>query len=322
MANLITTVPQDPNIDLNRYLNKYADDDNSNDNPLTISNIDSQYLDMEQLCSFLHNSDDHNSTYEYTSLHLNIQSLPAKFDALKLLICELHENHIDLDFIMLCETFLQDGTDHLFNIPGYNLVSKNRTGTSRGGVAIYVNKKFNFKIRDDLGINFPGTFESIFIEIQCNKLKAIVGEIYRVPNTNEAISLQRYEQIIKKLQYYRNNIIIGTDQNFDYIKIDQHKNIEDLLSIFLTNGLVPTITKPTRITHTSATLIDNIYISLKNKNNVKSAILCSYISDHLPVISCFGNNKPKNKNKQVLIKKRLLTKQTTQIIADTIRNTD
>jgi hypothetical protein len=166
---------------------------------------------------------------------------------------------------MLCETFLKDGTDNHFNIPGYNLVTKNRPGTSRGGVAIYVNKKFNFKIRDDLGINFPGTFESIFIEIQYNKLKAIVGEIYRVPNTNELISIKRYEQILKKLQHYRNNIIIGTDQNFDYIKIDQHKNIEDLLSIFLTNGLVPTITKPTRITHTTATLIDNIYISLKIK---------------------------------------------------------
>ena len=84
MANLNNYVIQDPNIDLNMYVNRYTDDANSNDNPLTLLNIDSQYLDLEQLCSFLQNSDNENTAYDYTSLHLNIQSLPAKFETLKL----------------------------------------------------------------------------------------------------------------------------------------------------------------------------------------------------------------------------------------------
>lgn len=322
MASAISIVPQDPEIDLNTYLNKYAEDEHNVDNPLTASSIDSQYFDLEQLTSFLHNNDNEDTSYEYRSLHLNIQSLPAKFDALKLLIHEFHEKLIELDFIMLCETFLKDETTHHFDIPGYNLVYKNRPGASRGGVAIYVHKKFDFKMRDDLVINIPGTFESIFIEIQNAKFKAIVGEIYRIPNTNEIISIDRYETIIKQLQDYKNTIIIGTDQNFDYIKIDQHKNIEDLLNVFLTNGLVPTITKPTRITHTSATLIDNIYVSIKNKNKLKSAILCTDISDHLPVVTCILQNKRQNNSKQLTIKKRLFTKETTNIIANMIKNTD
>ena len=44
-------------------------------------------------------------------MHLNIQSLSAKFDELKLLIAKLAGKGIDLDVIMLCETFLHSGLD-------------------------------------------------------------------------------------------------------------------------------------------------------------------------------------------------------------------
>ena len=103
------------------------------------------------------------------------------------------------------------------------MVYKNRTTAARGGVAIYINEKYNFIQRDDLAINTPCIFESIFIEIQSNKYNVIVGEIYRVPNTSETNSVKIYDTICKQLQNYNHNIIIGTDQNFDYIKIDQHK---------------------------------------------------------------------------------------------------
>jgi hypothetical protein len=56
---------------------------------------------------------------------------------------------------------------------------------NRGGVAIYINNKHIFKLRDDLAINVAGIFEAIFIEVNSDHLKAAVGEIYCVPNTNE-----------------------------------------------------------------------------------------------------------------------------------------
>ena len=168
----------------------------------------------------------------------------------------------------------------------------------------------------------PRVFESIFIEVDTPKLKAIVGEIYRVPNTNEPNAINMYETTIKQLQHYQHNIIIGTDQNFDYIKIDQHKNTEDLLNTFITNGLIPTITKPTRITHTSSTLIDNIYISINNKVHIKSGILCEYISDHFPIIACVGSTKREKRPKPLRITKRQLNETSIQLIGDKIRNTN
>ena len=51
---------------------EYSSTYNGSDNPLNLMNINSAYFDMEQLCSFL-NTDMQDSTFDYTSLHLNIQ---------------------------------------------------------------------------------------------------------------------------------------------------------------------------------------------------------------------------------------------------------
>ena len=71
---------------------------------------------------------------------------------------------------------------------------------------------------------------------------------------------------------------------------------------FLSNGFIPTITKPTRITHTTAALIDNIYISAKSKD-ISSGILNFDISDHLPIFM-FANSKQKNEPKRTFISKK------------------
>ena len=128
----------------------------------------------------------------------------------------------------------------------------------------------------------------MFVEIQVNTggKNLIVGEIYRVPNTSSQNSIDMYENTIKKVQSCNLNTIIGTDQNFDYLKIDNRKNIQDLFNIFLDNGLFPTVSKPTCIMSNSATLIDNLYISIKYNNTIKSGIICRDISDHLPIFVC------------------------------------
>ena len=72
-----------------------------------------------------------------------------------------------------------------------------------------------------------------------------------------------------------------------------------------TNSLLSNITHPTRITRTSATLIDNIFSNTLG-DNVKSGIITNrLISDHQIIFSCFENiknfHKPKvtKKNNQI-----------------------
>ena len=58
-------------------------------------------------------------------------------------------------------------------------------------------------------------------------------------------------------------------------------NTTDLLNQMNTHCLIPLVSKPTRITDETATLIDNIFISCSN--NCTAGVLISDISDHLPV---------------------------------------
>ena len=245
-------------------------------------------------------------SYNFNCMHLNIQSLSAKFDELKLLLAKLAGKGIDLDVIMFCETFLHSGNENLFNIPLYKLVSRNRSNTSRGGVCIYVKDTIQFEERNDLTIFDEGKFESIFIETTNMRKNIVVGEIYRIPNSNVALSLEYYDKIVSGI---RGNAIIGTDQNFDLLKSISHTATTELLNNFMTHSFLPTINKPTRITHHCATLIDNIYVKIIERNNhLFSGVLLSDLSDHLPVfclVSYYKNNDKSAQNH--IIKHRKLT---------------
>ncbi len=46
--------------------------------------------------------------------------------------------------------------------------------------------------------------------------------MYRAPNTYEKVALKRYAPTIEKGSVANNYMIIGTDQNFDFIKLDVH----------------------------------------------------------------------------------------------------
>ena len=140
--------------------------------------------------------------HEFCSLHINIHSLPAKFDQLKNILARLRDLNILVDFVLLCETFLTESNKDLYQMPGYKMFSLNRTSKSKGGVVVYVHEKYSTVERSDLCVDFEGEFESLLVEIQFTNLKGniVVGEVYRVPGTNEQLSIQRYEQFLGNIE--------------------------------------------------------------------------------------------------------------------------
>jgi hypothetical protein len=280
------------NVDLNDLLNVYNSDDDGTENPLLL-NAESKYYELDDISA----SVPQDASFKYKTIHVNVQSLPDKFDRLKLFLYRLKDEGVIIDFVLLCETFLTTNNADLYQIPGYKFVHKSRLSISRGGVGIYIRHGINFKLRDDIALFHEGEFESIFIETKPAEKSTIVGEIYRVPNTNELQSLIRFETITESLQNINRDVIIGTDQNFDYLKVNSHKNSADLLNQFFSSGLLPCITKPTRITHTTATLIDNIYVKPHREAKLHSGIIIHEFADHLPVFVFSGKvNKKINKD--------------------------
>ena len=183
-------------------------------------------------------------------------------------------------------------------IEGYTLKEYSiRTENHRGGVAIYLRKKLTSIIRADLQFHKDGHYESAFIELVTgvNQKNIIIGEIYRIPGTNEKLFLLALDTLLQKMNDENKELIIGTDQNIDFLKINDNNNASDLLDIILRNKVFPVITRPTRITHSSATLIDNIHISTNLSKNYTSGIILCDISDHCACLLMLTLTKRINK---------------------------
>ena len=274
------------------------DYDGVTDDRMGVLKVDSLYISMNDIKNNLlafRNS-------KYCALHFNIHSLPSKHTELCNMISTLKAHGILVHFILLCETFLTEINADLFPIHGYNFIHNSRRTISRGGVAMYISNDLTYRERGDVCQYIEGQFESIAIEVEgkCGWGNIIVAEVYRVPNTNERISIERYDEMVTSLCSTKCELIIGTDQNFDLMKVHTHQNTSDLLNVLFTVGVLPTILRPTRVTHTSATLIDNIYLKSKHFVNIHSTILVSDISDHYPIITCMGT-KVKDSKKAPLI---------------------
>ena len=129
--------------------------------------------------------------------------------------------------------------------------------------------------------------ECCFIEISYNNKKYIIAGVYRIPNTDINLFLEKFNEIIEPLKNSSEVILLG-DYNINLLNDDIYKNSFELC--LQSNYLVPTILSPTRIATktlqsgeqvTTKTLIDNIII----KPNIthSSGLIESCITDHFPV---------------------------------------
>ena len=135
--------------------------------------------------------------------------------------------------------------------------------------------------------------ESCFIELQAGKTNMLIGSIYRPPNTSSDIFTNTLRATLEQ-RTKTQNIIIGLDHNLDLLKCEVHKPTQTFMEMLYDSNITPTITKPTRITTSSATLIDNILVNVELTGNISSGIIREHISDHLPcynVISGFQTTK-------------------------------
>ena len=87
-------------------------------------------------------------------------------------------------------------------------------------------------------------------------------------------------------------LVLG-DLNENLLKYNEDKQTSEYLDMFLNLGFMPIITKPTRITGHTATLIDHIYTNMPEKL-IKSGLCLADISDHLPVFCTMANTLPTN----------------------------
>ena len=152
-----------------------------------------------------------------------------------------------------------------------------------GGVAILVSNNLWCGLRNDLS-SVLAESECITVDVKLrNGGNCIISSMYHPPNSDIPTFLASYNSLVCAIKKERQKgIIIGLDHNLDFLKSDKHSTINDFIQNNLDFGLIPTITRPTRITKNTAILIDNIFVSQNLCGSYVSSILINDTSDHLP----------------------------------------
>ena len=230
--------------------------------PMEIGNDDSydrcDYLDPDSNADILLNNDS-----DLNIVQLNIRGLISKQGKLCNEI-KGNNNSYMVHVFILNETWVTKANEHMIHIPNYKFICKHRTNKKGGGVGLLVHDKLQFRARNDIRLDYDSDLEYQFIELKSRKRNILVGSMYRPPQSKEKEFLKDYRKLTEIMGHQKDKeIVIGIDHNMDFLKASRHTNTQKFLDYNLEINLLPVITKPTRITDTSATLIDNILISSK-----------------------------------------------------------
>ena len=236
---------------------------------------------------------------ELRVMSLNIRSLSKNIDYVR----ENHNIFTKFDILCFCET--NCNTDNLPNnyndilIDGFHkpfTQNPYRKSNKGGGLAIYVNRRvcdesdlelLDIKLDHNPNLSTTPSCEYMFLKVNIklakskNKKCYIIGNIYRSPSSNPSHFLENLDSLLSSLDRHKNkHLILAGDFNIDLVKYEYELNSQKLIDLTTRYSLIQVITKPTRVTDHSATLIDHIYTN-QIYNMVSSGVITFDISDHL-----------------------------------------
>ena len=254
-----------------------------------VNHLDSASAQVNQLCRY-YSIDEFNQSPISKGLsmfHLNSRSLNKNFNDIADFLSTLHDNFSVIGF---SETWFTNNISPLINIDNYTLVDKHREGKRGGGVCMFVHNKISYKMRDDISV-FDNIMESVFIEISISNRSILIGVLYRPPNGSISDFNNSINNIFNQVTKEKKDCYLMGDFNIDIL----HQNSVEFTNVMYANNFYPLITKPTRVSPTSATLIDNILTNAAYFHS-SCGVLVTDLTDHFPVFCKSYMSPPKEED--------------------------
>ena len=173
-------------------------------------------------------------------------------------------------------------------------------------MAVYVADTLNAEIISSLYLDITGC-ENIWLKMNC--LNIVFGVIYRHPSNNTKLFL---EQLNKNLELLNNaKLYLIGDLNINICSPNKNFSNDaiDFVNMLASYSFFPIISLPTRVTDTSATLIDHI-ITNDCKNSIFPGIIKTDLSDHYPIFCTIDaaarDRTSNNKSKKPIFQRDLI----------------
>ena len=241
----------------------------------------SHYFDLDKLIQTMKSVD---QKTHLSVLNLNARSLIKNFFEFRAIISSFPYL---FDLITVEETWMDNNLEHLVNLENYTLISKHKKKCKEGGgLCIYIRNGLEYKERPDLKCpnDYQDFFDYIFIEVihENPKNNTLVGVLYRTPGASTVDDFSDHlDSILSNLNREKKRLILTGDTNINLLKTSKHSASANYLDMLLGHGMIPKVTVPTRVTHSSATLIDHMFIN--ESPHVKCSLagtLETCMSDH------------------------------------------
>ena len=150
--------------------------------------------------------------------------------------------------------------------------------TRAGGLYILSSISFNLLGKNQLSnvgcedlwvsLNFPGVQRTVVIAV-----------IYRHPRSDSNAFIETLNNKLGEIDCNKNDFYLMGDINLNISESDCSSSSINYLSMLESNGVFQLITKPTRVTKNSASLIDHIFTSALS-HPIFPGIILNDISDH------------------------------------------
>ena len=267
-------IPNNNEIEDDKYLGNIDPDSNFKINDTCDYIIDSEKLVVK-------------SPKDLAMMTFNIRSIKKNFKYFTDLLSSIKSK---IHIICLTETWLGplDNVED-FVIEGYHKpLYQNRNENFGGGVITYVHKVIE-KFKYVKKFSFADSYNHcLATEVNINNKVNIFLNVYRSPNSLNESFPDLFNNIIEKVK--SSTCFILGDTNYNLLNLNSHNPTEEYYNNLISASFKPLIWKPTRITEYSSTLIDHIWTNdLRHTSIMKSSIIVTDISDHLPCITVLTN---------------------------------
>ena len=220
----------------------------------------------------------------FSLFHVNIRSVPQNFDNFTNYL-----NVLDFSFpiIGLTETWLSDSNSDLFSIEEYEFIERHRQTRSGGGVGILMKNNLNFIYRDDMS-HFDEFCESLCVQIDRGAFdmskNLLVAVLYRPPNTDSRVFVEVVNNFLDVVKKEDKLCLMKGDYNINILNYDVHPQTAEFVDLLYSYSFFPLINRPTRVTQSTATVIDNIFTNnLTCTEKSFQGLFVTDISDHYPI---------------------------------------
>src|SRR6218665_3060959 len=149
-----------------------------------------------------------------------------------------------------------------------------------GGVGFFVNEDINYQMFTMPKLEQAQTsYESLFIKIvQHKSTPLILGVIYRPPGKSPLTFNEEFVELVSELTVNKREVIHLGDFNLDLLKHSTHPQTNKFLDVLISHHFLPAILQPTRVTISSATLIDNIFTNMWPKMLALRSLLLIFLT--------------------------------------------